>query len=34
MAMILIAVFGTDETKGLGAILKGIFDGIGAKVTP
>ncbi|QNK69444.1 Flp family type IVb pilin [Variovorax sp. PAMC26660] len=34
MATILVAVFGTGASDGLGLILKGIFDAIGKKVTP
>lgn len=34
MATILVAVFGVDTTTGVGAMLDGIFDAVGAKVTP
>jgi len=34
MATILIAVFGTGTSSGVGQILKGIFDSIATRVTP
>jgi pilus assembly protein Flp/PilA len=34
MATILVAVFGTDTSSGVGKILNGIFTAIGTKVTP
>lgn len=34
MATILIAVFGTSASTGVGKILSDIFDAIGTKVTP
>lgn len=34
MATVLIAVFGTDATKGVGKILSDIFTAVGSKVTP
>jgi pilus assembly protein Flp/PilA len=34
MATILVAVFGTDTSSGVGKILDGIFTAIGTKATP
>ena len=34
MATILVAVFGTDTTSGVGKILNDIFTAVGTKATP